>query len=132
VVRIEAFSNMFTETVNGTENVGQPIQAFVPTTAPPTFSVISIGSATVSQQPMASLTVPDVTISSSSPVQLTVRTSGIPVGTVLKLRLFSENTASAFQTFTTTPLIGTLQSATTTATVTFPGGWSLAYLKSTW
>jgi len=129
-VRIEAFTNTFTGTVTGPSITATPFQTFVPVTAPPTFSVISVGTSTLPAVPTGSFTAPDATINTSSAVTLTVQTSGIPVGTVLSLYVISDNTTN--QVVQSTPLTGTLQSATATATVTFPTGYSLNYVKATW
>jgi hypothetical protein len=59
-----------------------------------------------------------------------VQASYIPVGTVITLHVFSDDNAD--QTVQTTALVGTLQSSTATATVTFPSGYSLNYVKATW
>jgi len=63
-------------------------------------------------------------------VQLTIQASFIPPGTVITLHVFSDNDTD--QTVQTTPLLGTLQSSTATANVTFPSGFSLNFVKATW
>lgn len=130
VVRLETYTSTFTGTVAGTKIVAPPLQIFLPISAQPTVSVVSVGGVTAPQTPMGSFTAPDVTINSTSPVQVTLQTSGIPVGTVLTLQVFSDNLT--YQTVTTTPLIGTFLSATTTASITFPSDDSLFYVKAKW
>ena len=132
VVRIEAFTDSFTGTISGVQSTGTPNSAFLllPSTPPPSVNVVSVNSAPIPASPTASLTTPDATINTSSPVTITVQASYIPVGTVLTLQVFSDNNTD--QTVQTTALAGTLQSSTATATVTFPSGYALNYVKATW
>jgi hypothetical protein len=130
VVRIEAFTDTFTGTVTGTETMAEPVATYVPTTAPPTVSVVNVNSTNLPASPTGSLATPDATIDTASAVTITVQTSNIPVGTVLTLHVFSDNNTD--QAVKTTPLAGTLASATATASVTFPSGYALNYVKATW
>jgi hypothetical protein len=61
-----------------------------------------------------------------------VQTTNIPVGTILTLSVFSDNNTQ--QSVKTTPLVatGTTGQAQATATVTFPSGYALNYVKATW
>jgi hypothetical protein len=132
VIRIEAFTDTFTGTITGTQTMGSPFAAGVvlPTTPPPSVSVISVSSVNLPPTPTGSLSAPDVTISNTSAVTLTVQASYIPVGTILTLHVFSDNDTD--QTVQTTPLSGTVQSSQATATVTFPSGYSLNHVKASW
>jgi hypothetical protein len=73
---------------------------------------------------------PDITLNSSSPITVAIQAQYIPVGTIPKLTVFSESGAD--QVINGTPLAGTLQSSTSTATVTFPMGGSRGFVKATW
>jgi hypothetical protein len=132
VVRLEAFTLTFSGTITGTRTIGTPYTGFLmlPTTPPPTVTAISINNSQIPQPPTGSLMNPDVTIDTASPVTLTVQAAYIPLGTVVTLNIVSDNLTN--QTVQTTPLAGTLQSSTATATVTFPSGYSLNYVKATW
>jgi hypothetical protein len=61
---------------------------------------------------------------------VTIQTTGIPPGTVLNLNIYSEDGST--QNVQTTPLQGTVQSATATASATFPPDLSLGIVKATW
>jgi len=130
VVRIEAFTDSFTGAVAGTQTMSEPIATFVPTTPPPTVKVVSVNTTNLPSTPIGSLSAPDVTINTTSAVTLTVQANYIPVGTILTLHVFSDNNTD--QTVKTTALAGTLQASTATATVTFPSGYALNYVKATW
>jgi len=132
VLRIEALYASFTGKLYGTLSTGTPDGAFLllPTAPPPSISVQSVNNTQLPQPPTGGLTTPDVTINTSSAVTITVQASYIPVGTIITLNVFSDNGTN--QTVQTTPLTGTLQSSTATATMTFPSGYSLNYVKATW
>jgi hypothetical protein len=130
IIRLEAFTDAFTGTLQGTQHNGSPFNTFIPTTGPPSVTVTSVNGVTVTQPPTGNLATPDVTIDTSAPVQLTIQAQFIPPGTVLTLKVFSDNDTDLI--VQTTPLLGTLQSSTATATVTFPSGFSLNYVKATW
>jgi hypothetical protein len=130
-IRLEAFTETFQGSFNGTPfTAGSPFATFVPATPPPSVSIIGINGVNVNQPPTGNLTAPDATINTLSPVQLTIQASFIPPGTIVTLHVFSDNDTD--QTVQTTPLLGTLQSSTATANVTFPSGFSLNFVKATW
>jgi hypothetical protein len=97
---------------------------------PVSIQVVSVAGVQVANPALGRFQNPDVVINSSSPVTVTIQTTGIPPGTVLSLNIYSENGTA--QTVQATPLQGTLQSATATANVTFPPDLSLGYVKATW
>jgi hypothetical protein len=103
---------------------------FLPTTPPPSITVSAVNGIDLAQPPTGKLTTPDAIIDTLSPVQITIQASFIPPGTVITLHVFSDNNTD--QTVQTTPLLGTLQSSTATANVTFPSGFSLNFVKATW
>jgi hypothetical protein len=80
--------------------------------------------------PTGSFATPDVTINSASAVTLNIEARNIPIGTVIKLNVFSEN--SADQIVDSTPLAGTFAQSTATASVTVPSGYSRMYVRATW
>ncbi len=135
VVRIEAYTNNFTGSVLGTQSNFAPFATYLPTTPPPTITVVSVNGTNLTQPPTGSLASPDVTIDTSSPVTLVVQATGIPDGTVITLNVFSGNNSGNAgesspmnQSVQTTPLSGGMASAT----VTFPIAYSLSYVKATW
>jgi len=131
VIRLEAFTDNFTGSFNGTPvSAGSPFSTFIPANGPPSVKILSVNGVSVTQPPTGNLATPDVTINQTAPVSVTVQATNIPPGTVLTLRVFSDTDMD--QTVQTTPLLGTLQASTATATVTFPSGFSLSYVKATW
>jgi hypothetical protein len=130
-IRLEAFTDNFVGSLSGTAfTLGSPFSTFVPATGPPSIAIATINGVNVSQTPTGNLATPDASIDTTSPVQMTVQAKFIPPGTVVTLHVFSDNGTD--QTVQTTPLQGTLQSSTATATVTFPSGFSLQFVKATW
>lgn len=135
-VRLEAFTDDFHGTFappgfNGTpESMGSPFSTFIPTNGPPSLKIVSVNGVSVTQPPTGNLATPDATINATSPVAVSLQAANIPPGTVLTLHVFSDDDMD--QTVHTTPLLGTLQSSTATATLTFPSGFSLASVKATW
>ena len=130
-IRIEAFTESFHGNFNGTPfTLGSPFSVFLPSNSPPSVNVVAINGVNIIQPPNGNLTTPDATINTLSPVQLTIQASSIPPGTVITLHVFSDNDSD--QTVQTTPLLGTLQSSTATANVTFPSGFSFNFVKATW
>jgi len=97
---------------------------------PVSIQIVSIGGVQVANPALGRFQNPDVVINSSSSVSITIQTTGIPPGTVLNLNVYSEDGST--QTVQTTALQGTIQSATATASATFPPDLSLAYVKATW
>ncbi len=130
IIRLEAFTDAFTGSLQGTQHIGSPFNTFIPATGPPAVTVTSVNGVPVTQPPTGNLGTPDVTINTGAAVELTIQAQFIPPGTVLTLKVFSDNDTD--QIVQTTPLLGTLQSSTATAKVTFPSGFSLNYVKATW
>ena len=80
--------------------------------------------------PSGSFTTLDTTINTASPSTVNIEARYIPPGTVVKLHVFSENGLD--QIIDSTPLAGTLELSTATATVTIPSGFSRMFVRSTW
>lgn len=130
-IRLEAFIDNFQGSFNGTPfTQASPFSTFLPSIGPPSIAIISINGVNIAQPPSGNITTPDVSIDTTSPVQVTIQARLIPPGTVITLHVFSDNDTD--QTVQTTPLVGTLQSSTATANVTFPSGFSLQFVKATW
>jgi hypothetical protein len=106
-----------------------PGALFLPT-VPVSIQVVSVGGVNLPTTPSGSFQTPDVVINNNAPVTVAIQTSGIPPGTVLTLNVFSEN--GTFQSVQTSPLTGTLQSGTATASVVFQPDLSLSFVKAVW
>jgi hypothetical protein len=97
---------------------------------PVSIQVVSVAGVQVANPALGRFQNPDVVINSSAPATVTIQTTGIPPGTVLNLNIYSEDGST--QNVQTTPLQGTVQSATATASATFPPDLSLGIVKATW
>lgn len=97
---------------------------------PVSIQVVNVGGVQVANPALGRFQNPDVVINTNAAVTVTIQTTGIPPGTILNLNVYSEDGSA--QTVQTTPLQGTLQSATATASVTFPPDLSMGVVKATW
>ena len=127
IVRVEAFV-IGSINASGPFYTATPFGLFLSPSGVPALSVISVGGNPVATSPTGTFTVPDVTVSSASPLPVAIKAANIPMGTVVTLVVFSENGPD--QTILSTPLAGTLASSTATATVTLPPGFSKGFVKA--
>jgi hypothetical protein len=128
-VRIEAFN--FTSLAGGIGGdfiLASPYNVFLPVLS--SVRIVSVAGVPVNQSPTGSFQMPDVTINSSSAVTVVIEARNIPLGTVVKLHLFSENGADQF--VDATPLAGTTQTSTASASVVLPTGFSRGFVRATW
>lgn len=130
LIRLDTFFDNFDHSFNGPFMIGSDLSVFPPTIHPPAIAVTAINGVPISQPPTGSPLKPDVQLNTTSPVSLTIQANFIPPGTVITLHVFSDNNTD--QTVQTTPLQGTFQSSTATATAAFPSGFSLNFVKATW
>ncbi|HEV3041706.1 MAG TPA: hypothetical protein VHA33_28330 [Candidatus Angelobacter sp.] len=129
-IRLETFNDNFRGSFNSTAfTMASPFGVFLPSPHP-SVKVVSVDNATIAQPPVGNIAFPDVSINNTGPVTVTIEAHFIPVGTVLSLHILSDNNTD--QTVQTTPLAGTLETSTCTATVTFPGSFSLGFAKAVW
>lgn len=126
-IRLEAFTDTYVGVVRSPISRSVPFAIALPASAPGSLTVTSINGVTINANPFS---FPDTTINSSGPVTIKIQAQYIPPGTVPKLTVFSDTGAD--QVIACSPLSGTLQSSTSTATVTFPTGGSRGFVKATW
>jgi hypothetical protein len=127
-IRLEAFQQSFAGSIScGCGVISTPNSVALPASAPSSLTVTSINGISINANPFS---FPDATINSSVPVTVNIQARYIPTGTVPNLTVFSESGPD--QVITCTPLVGSLQSSTSTATVTFPSGGSRGFVKATW
>jgi hypothetical protein len=129
-VRLEAFQHAWTFSIPANYTSGSPLAAFAPTTPPPSLQVIDIDNQAVNPDPTGSFDLADVTIDDSSAVDVTIRGRNVPLGTKPKLHLFSLEGTD--QTVEASPLTGSLEESTASATLTFPAGFSRGYVRAVW
>ena len=131
LIRLDTFFDGFSHNFNnGPFQTGSTMAVFPPTIHPPSIIVTAVNGSPVTQPPTGGPLPPDVSINSTAPVTVNIQASFIPVGTVLTLFISSDNNTG--QAVQTTALQGTFELSTATATVTFPSGFSLNYVKATW
>ncbi len=128
-IRVEAFVRTFTGSSSPSAVYASPFGLFLPT-AQPSVRVVSIDGVPVPTLPDGSFTPPDVTIDNSGASTVAIEARHVPLGTLVKLSLFSENAAD--QLVDSTPLAGTLELSTATATLAIPSGFSRGFVRATW
>jgi len=128
-IRLEAFQQRFTGTVQPPPLLVTPGFVFPPANAP-SVKVVRVAGVAVPAAPTGSFLNPDVTLSGVASATLDIEGRKIPPGTVVQLTLTPE-TGSAV-TVSSSPLAGTLDLSTATATVTIPSGFSRFTVQATW
>ncbi|MDX1999915.1 MAG: hypothetical protein SF066_19535 [Thermoanaerobaculia bacterium] len=128
-IRLEALNHRFTGTTDINTGYSSP-NAILPPAGGPRVRVVSVDGVAVPANPSGSYPLPDVTINKAGPVTFAIEAENVPVGTVVKLRLFSESHQTAV--IDSTPLAGTLASSTATASVTLPTGVSRFTVEARW
>jgi hypothetical protein len=129
LARIESFNaSTASGSCSGSTTYGSPYNTFATSSIPPTIKVTSVNGVAVASPATGSFQLPDVTINSGTPVTVQIAASQVPVGTVVNLLFFSDN--SPDMTAASTPLAGSLAASTATATVTFPPGYTRAFVSA--
>jgi hypothetical protein len=105
-----------------------PFELF--SSAPAAIQVVSIGGVNLPPSTTGSFTVPDAIVDQVGPMEVVIAGRGIPLGTQLTMRFYPE--AADEITVTTTPLVGTVESSTATATVTLPRGFTSGFVEGNW
>ena len=133
-IRIEAFIHQwnfrddFSNIPPASTTTGSPFNVFVPTLT--SVRLVSVAGVPVNPNPTGSFEMPDVSINSGAAVTVVIEARNIPLGTVVKLHLFSESGPDQF--VDSTPLAGTTQTSTATASVVLPSGFSRGFVRATW
>ncbi len=129
-IRLESFQqNLTGALISPAPSVGSPGSVFPPASAP-SVQIVSIGGVTVPASPMGSFAFPDVTLDNATTVTIQLTGSKVPVGTIVHLTLTPET--GPIQNVDSTPLAGTFESSTATASVTIPHGFSRFSVQASW
>jgi hypothetical protein len=128
-IRLEAFTQSLTGQVNPAPTSSPPGLVFPPASAP-SVSIVSIGGVAVPANPTASFITPDVTLDNATTVTIQLAASKVPVGTVVHLTLTPET--GAIVNVDSTPLAGTFDASTATASMTLPHGFSRFSVQASW
>ncbi len=92
--------------------------------------ITRVGEIDVPEQTTGSLTTADVVVDTASPVTLEIAAQGVPLGTVVRVSVLSETAETIV--VESTPLEGTVESSTATATVTIPHGFVHFLVEAIW
>jgi hypothetical protein len=128
-IRLEAFQRSYFGTLSPAPSVGSPGSLFPPASAP-AVRIVSIAGVTVPANPTASFVAPDVTLDNTTTATIQLAGSKVPVGTIVHLTLTPET--GAIVNVDSTPLAGTFDSSTATASVTIPHGFSRFSVQASW
>jgi hypothetical protein len=130
-IRLEAFTYSLTgSTINPGAILGTPFNVYLPTTPPPSASVIEVDGVPLTDFPTGSYATPDLTINTPANSVFTIEARYIPLGTTVELHIVSEDGVD--QIVTSTPLAGTFELSTATVTATVPTGFSRFFVVSDW
>jgi hypothetical protein len=129
--RVESFVNAYNFGRNCVNfSSGNPFSSFVPSTPPPSLRVVGIAGQSVPPDPTGNFDAADVTINTGEPVEVTIEGRYVPLGTVPKLYLFSQEGND--QSLDAPPLEGTVEQSTSTVLVTFPPLVTRGYVRASW
>ena len=128
-VRLDAVSDQFAGVTSAFVTRGTPYNVPLPA-AMPVVRVTSIAGVLIAASATGEAATPDAIFNQSGPVPVTIEAHNIPVGTVVQVRIMSE--AVPDFVVNSTPLAGTSQLSTATASVTFPPGFSRGLVRATW
>jgi hypothetical protein len=128
-IRIESYQHQFDGPIIPPPLLATPSPVFPPASTP-AVRIVSIGGVAVPANPTASFVAPDVTLDNAATVTIQLAGSKIPVGTVVHLTLTPETgpTLNA----DSTPLAGTFDASTATASITVPHGFSRFSVQASW
>jgi hypothetical protein len=96
----------------------------------PMVKIVSFDGIAVPSNPFGNYTQPDVTINKGDTTLVAIKAKNIPLGTIVNVTMNSEDEGSF--SFVTTPLVGTLDSATATARIKIPPGYSRFTCTASW
>jgi hypothetical protein len=128
LVRLEAFQQQFSGSIDGTFYSASPFKTFIPSATSPSISVVSVAGVPVNPNPSGSFQLPDVTINNAAAVPIVIQANNIPAGTVIQLQIFSENGSSQTVQFPALPSSG--QNVQVTANAQFPTGFSRGFVQA--
>ncbi|MCH9651415.1 MAG: hypothetical protein K0U98_24525 [Deltaproteobacteria bacterium] len=128
-VRLEAFDLAFTGTTDSQTRFSNPGFVF-PSGPLPSVRVTAIDGVAVPASPTGHFPPADLTINNGDPVTFDIQASNIPLGTVVRVAMLSETRDLLF--IDSSPLTGTLESSTASATAVVPIGFSRFTVEANW
>ena len=127
-IRLDAFQHEFSGSADPTPVLGTLFALFLPNNQP-SLKVVNINGLAVPEVPTGEHGPSDVSLDTSAPVTVEVEAQYIPVGSMVTLHIYSEN--SGDQTISA-PLVGTFEFSTTVLSATIPFGPSRFFVRSDW
>lgn len=128
-IRVEAFLQTLTGTIDPAPSVAAPGSVFLPSSAP-SVRVVSVAGVPVPPYSTGSFATPDVTISSASTVTLAIEAQNISVSTIVHIKMFPDTGGPVMAD--SSPLVGSFDSSTATVNMTIPHGFSRFFIEATW
>jgi hypothetical protein len=128
-IRREAFTHSFTGTSSPTPSIAAPSPVALPLNLP-SVRVVAVGGVAVPENPTGGFEAVDVAINAGTAATVEIAARNIPLGTVVKLHVFSVNGGN--QIIDSTPLAGTVAQSTATVAIVFPNGFSRAFPRAVW
>ena len=129
-IRLEAFQQNFSGSYNSTPlSLASPVSTFL-SAVPASVRVVSVAGIPVNSSPTGSFEVPDVVLNQGGAVNVLVEARNVPIGTVVKVSILSENGPDQTIEATLTGSSAALSNAT--ASVTFPTGHSRGFVRAAW
>ena len=107
-----------------------PHTNFLAADEPRLVRVTAIAGEPVPANPAGNVFSPDVTIDQAGPVSIDLSARQIPIGTMLTLYVWSDT--DGMQVIPSTPLAGTFEDSSATATATFSAGVSQIFVRAVW
>ena len=129
-IRMEAFQHGLSINLPSGGQRSFPNALSIPSTPPPSVRVASIAGVALPPNPTGSFELPDVNIDASAATTVVIEGRFVPLGTVVRLHLVSEDGAD--QIVDSAPLAGTLQQSSATASVVFPRGFTRGFARAVW
>jgi hypothetical protein len=128
-IRLDAFLHQFTGSAIPSASLGSPYNVPLPKNVP-SVRVVSVAGVPVPLVPSGSFAMPDVTINQAMAVPLALEATNVPPGIVIQVYLISGSAPD--QVVNSSPLTGTFQRSSATASVKIPLGFSRGYVHVIW
>ena len=128
-IRIEGFRITLTAPTDPSASQATPGPIFLPPALQP-VKVTSVGGVAVPANPTGGFFPADLAINEAGLTTVELAAQGIPPGTVVQLTMWSET--GGRMTVDTDPLVGTLESSTTSVDISIPSGFSRFFVQAEW
>ena len=128
-IRIEAFNQNFSGTVEPEARFVTPGLVFPPTDGP-SIKVARVAGEEIPEYTNGSFSPADLNINESDPVEIEKQAENIPITASIRLYMYSET--EGITNISTSALSGTFEASKATATTTIPHGFSRFSIEASW